>query len=201
MKSLKESLLDTNFDYNIDIMSIFNYPKKDSIVIPASEFGFQLKSSDGFALIDTIIMALEAEGAKEKSYNTAHLAMRAGKCAMFVTPYQSDGGKMLYLAAKPDPAAASNTNSMPFLCILIQPLAGDEDYTAVYTDMRRGPKGSWGLPGKIHVKKSYVIPNELYVKMFKYILDHNCSTVRTSGTLPEGHRQYYYKACDAINKR
>lgn len=201
MKSLKESLLDTNFDYNIDIMSIFNYPKKDSTVIPASEFGFQLKSSDGFALIDTIIMALEAEGAKEKSYNAARLAMRAGKCAMFVTSYQSDDSKMLYLATKPDPAAASNINNTPFLCIVIQPLYGYKDYTAVYTGMKRGPKGLWGLPGKTRVEKSYVIPNELYVKMFKYILDHNCSTVRTSGASPEEHKQYYYKVCDIINKR
>ena len=199
MKSLYESILDNDFDVKLDIMSIFGLPKQ-STWAGERDFGFELKSSDGYKLVDTMILAIEAEGAKEKSYSAVMSALRQGKCAMFVTPYQDHKDHVIYLVTKPDPKQKSNINSVPFLSIYIQPLYGDRQNTKVRTEAMRGPGGICGLPDKNYTEKAYVIPNQLYAKLLRYVVDNSKNNSPTNWDI-EAIKNRHYEICDTVNKR
>lgn len=199
MKSLYESILDKNFDAKLDIMSIFGLPKQ-STWVGERNFGFELKSSDGYKLVDTMILAIEAEGAKEKSYSAVMSALRQGKCAMLVAPYQDRKDHVIYLVTKPDPKQKSNINSAPFLSISIQPLYGDWQNTKVKTEAKRGPSGICGLPDKNYTEKAYIIPNQLYAKLLRYVVDNSKNNSPTNYDI-EAIKNRHYEICDMVNKR
>ena len=86
------------------------------------------------------------------------------------------------------------------MSITIQPLYGDWQNTKVRTEAMRGPGGICGLPNKNYTEKAYVIPNQLYAKLLRYVVDNSKNSAPAYYDM-EAVKNRYYEICDMVNKR
>lgn len=198
MKTLKESILDQDFDTHLDPISLLSGPKQP-LFAGEHNYGFMLTSKNGPKLVETILLALEAEGAKEKSFSSAMSAIKRGKCAAFVTEEYNDKLPCIHLVTKPDPTQKSNINNLPFLRIKICPRYDSSDISVATEHMRR-PGASLGLPREQFVIKSYIVPNKLYADILKYVIDNNNNSAPAYHDT-KARKQWYYEICDTVSKR
>lgn len=189
MRTLYESILDNDFDVNLDIFQLLK-GSKESIYMSSGVFGFAMpsKNCEKIKLMALILKSDE----KEVKPSTAMTALRQGKCAAFVTNNDYTGNR-IFMASKPDPKAKSNINNLPFLCTIISPY--NTDNISITIEYRRAPGKFLGLPNLNDIENAYLIPNKKYAEIVKYIMDND-----KSSNEPLAKKNIYNK-CDIISKR
>ena len=186
MKTLYESILDNDFDVNLDILQLLK-GNKVSMYMSSNIFGFALLSKN-HEKAELMALTLETYE-KEVKPNTAMTALRQGKCVAFVC-----NNLTIFIASKPDPNAKSNINNFPFLCAIIRPYGADN--IGVTIEYRRSLGKSWGLPNLKDITHTYLIPNKKYAEIVKYIMDND----KSSNEQPSVKKNIYNK-CDIIGER